>query len=160
MCDPQTYRATLIDCDSYQVNIDGKNFFCRVGSPETTPLEHQGQDFDRVVRDEKSEAFSAAIIFFQCLMLGQHPYSRQGGGNPAENIKDGIFPYGSGKGKIPKGPWVQKWNRMAPYIQDLFTQAFRDGHKDQGRRPSLDTWKSNLNRYLEEMRKGQHDPQI
>lgn len=160
LCNPHSLTVTLIDCDSYQVKIDGKNFLCRVGFPDSTPPEHQGKDFHSVERNAQSEAFSAAVIFFQCLMLGRHPYSKQGGEDPATNIKNGGFPYGPGGGGISNRRYSRMWENLSPAIQSLFVQTFQDGHKNPNKRPSFNDWRKHLNTYLDELQKGQHNREI
>jgi DNA-binding helix-hairpin-helix protein with protein kinase domain len=66
--------AALIDADSFQV-IDGqRRHLCRVGVPEYTPPELQGQNLSGVLRTTNHDAFGLAIVIFQLLAMGRHPY--------------------------------------------------------------------------------------
>ena len=66
--------AALIDADSFQV-IDGqRRHLCRVGVPEYTPPELQGLNLGSVLRTTNHDAFGLAIVIFQLLAMGRHPY--------------------------------------------------------------------------------------
>jgi DNA-binding helix-hairpin-helix protein with protein kinase domain len=160
LCDPQSNAITLIDCDSYQLSINGSFFPCLVGSPDLTPLEHHGQDFRHVVRTAESDAFSLAIILFKCLMLGRHPYDVVGGEDPVSNMRNGYFPYGKGKGGLPPGHWYNIWSHMPYRLKNLFITNFMDGVKDPKARPTLADWKEALEVYQKEIKKGFHEQVI
>ncbi len=92
---------TMVDCDSMQVtDAAGIVHHCLVGVPEYTPADLQGMDFARVTRTPNHDAFGLAILIFQLLMQGFHPFA----GKPRPGEKDveqshiyciskGIFPY-------------------------------------------------------------------
>ena len=66
--------AALIDADSFQV-LDGANrYLCRVGVREYTPPELQGQRLSNVVRSPNNDNFGLAIVIFQLLAMGRHPF--------------------------------------------------------------------------------------
>jgi DNA-binding helix-hairpin-helix protein with protein kinase domain len=160
LCDPNSDKVTMIDCDSYQVSLNGQYFACPVGSPDFTPVEHQGKQFKDIRRDEHSERFSVAIIVFMCLMLGKHPFDFKGGEGREANIKKGYFPYGPGGGGIPKGAWFNIWSHMPYKVKSLFMQAFDEGTKDKHKRPTIKEWKEQLKLYLKEMNMGWHNTEI
>lgn len=67
-------KVALIDADSFQI-IDGANkFLCRVGVPEYTPPELQGKKLSNVVRTANHDAFGLAVVIFQLLFMGRHPF--------------------------------------------------------------------------------------
>jgi DNA-binding helix-hairpin-helix protein with protein kinase domain len=71
-----TGEARFIDCDSFQLR--GKNgsiHVCDVGVPMWTPPELQGKDFTRVARTEKHDTFGMAVMLFQVLFMGRHPFA-------------------------------------------------------------------------------------
>jgi DNA-binding helix-hairpin-helix protein with protein kinase domain len=150
----------MIDCDSYQIKIEDKYFPCPVGSPDLTPVEHHNIDFKNVIHTEKSEAFSFAIIIFECLMLGRHPYDVVGGDDPVTNLKNGNFPYKRGNKGIPKGPWRNIWIHMPTKIKKLFIQTFTEGVNYPEKRVSLENWIEELSIYLEDMRDENYDRNI
>lgn len=153
----QTDQITLVDCDSYQISIDGQFFPCEVGSADLTPKEHQNKPFKDIVRTLESEYFSIAIILFKALMLGRHPYDVVGGADPVQNLCKGIFPYVSkNKNDIPKGCWYVMWTHLPDYVRELFVRVFTEGADKPHKRPTLSEWRSALNRYLRELNQGLH----
>ncbi|HEV8507513.1 MAG TPA: hypothetical protein VGQ53_19010 [Chitinophagaceae bacterium] len=74
--------VAFIDCDSFQIVQNGKYHFCEVGVPRYTPPELLNlSSFDRVIRTTNTDIFSMAILIFQLLFLGRHPFA----GKPASN---------------------------------------------------------------------------
>lgn len=159
-------KVYLIDTDSYQVKYNGNIYPCPVGKPEMTPLEHQDKPFTQITRDIESDLFSLAILFFQTLMRGRHPYDQIGGTNPVENLRSGIFPYGSGSnapgqdGSIPPGPWYLVWSHLSHKVKGMFIQCFKEGVKDKKNRPKLIEWEQAFNYYLNDIKKGYFDYEI
>lgn len=157
LLDPNSDKVTLVDCDSYQIEIDGQFFPCEVGSADLTPKEHQNQAFKDIRRTLESEYFSISIILFKCLMLGRHPYDIVGGTDPVKNLCNGIFPYVSkNKNDIPKGCWHVMWTHLPDYLQTLFITAFTIGADKPNKRPTLYEWRATLNQYLRELNRGLH----
>lgn len=160
LCDPHSKTISLIDCDSYQCQLNGQFFPCPVGSPDLTPPEHQNKSFKEVVRNPQSEVFSLAIIMFKCLMLGRHPYDMVNGEDPVSNMNSGRFAYGVGNQGIPKGDWYNIWSHMPFQLKTLFITTFSEGALNPQVRPSLDKWHEVLSRYVKEMDKGWHEVAI
>lgn len=160
ICDPASNKVFFIDCDSYQVNVNGTFFPCPVGSPDMTPLEQHGKDFSQVKRTLESEYFSIAIILFKCLMLGRHPYDIVGGADPVTNLKKGNFPYGTGNRGIPKGHWYNIWSHMPHRVKSVFIRTFTEGALDPTQRANIDEWQQVLRLYRQEMDKGWHEVAI
>lgn len=159
-CTPGSDQISLIDCDSYQIEVQGKRYPCPVGSPDLTPPEHHNKSFDKVVRTEASESFSLAIILFKCLMLGRHPYDVVGGEDPVSNLIQGRFAYGIGNRGIPVGAWYNIWSHMPHVLKNLFIQTFTEGATQPHVRPSLAQWHEVLSLYQREMEKGWHQTDI
>ncbi len=160
LCATDKHEVSLIDCDSYQVTVDGQHYPCPVGSPDLTPIEHHGKDFNQVIRNELSERFSIAIVLFQCLMMGRHPYDVVGGDDPVTNLRNGQFAYGIGAQGIPRGPWYNIWSHMPYRLKNLFITVFNEGVQDTSKRPTIAEWKKELNIYLREMQQGWHNTEI
>src|SRR5262249_9479253 len=99
---------TLIDSDSFQFLTANHKFLCRVGTPEYTPPEMQGKRFDQVPRTPNHDAFGLAIIAFQLLFLGRHPFSGRfvsSGDMPLERaIAEYRFAYSSRKAETKMEP--------------------------------------------------------
>jgi DNA-binding helix-hairpin-helix protein with protein kinase domain len=160
LCEQGKNKVTMIDCDSYQISISGRNFPCPVGSSDLTPIEHHNKDFRKIIRTEQSENFSLAIIIFECLMLGRHPYDIVGGDDPVTNLRNSNFPYGKGRSGIPVGPWYNIWSHMPYRIKNLFIQTFTEGVFSPDKRPSVKNWYDEISIYLQEMNKDWHNKDI
>jgi DNA-binding helix-hairpin-helix protein with protein kinase domain len=97
-----TALVTLIDTDSFQVSEEHQGNLvvhpCPVGKPEYIPPELQGQALAEVVRQPDHDAFALAVLVFQLLMDGSHPFRAQwladGDPPPLEvRIANGAYPY-------------------------------------------------------------------
>ena len=79
--------VAFIDCDSFQVKDGTRYHLCEVGVPRYTPPELLANNsFQKVVRTINTDSFSMAILIFQLLFLGRHPYA--GKNNSAEDIDE------------------------------------------------------------------------
>lgn len=161
--DHVTSTVTLIDCDSYQVAVNGHLFPCLVGAADMIPPEHHGVSLAQVLRTPESDLFSLAILIFRCLMLGRHPYDFVGGGTVVENLRRGHIPYGTGgaapgrEGAIPAGPWYLIWSHLNFEIKSLLIRTLRDGASDPKVRASPSEWIIAFERYAFGLEKGYHD---
>ncbi len=122
---------TVVDCDSMQVT-DAKNVVhrCLVGIPEYTSPELQGQDFAKVNRSANNDAFGLAVLTFQLLMQGFHPFA----GRPLPGAPDveqvhvycitqKIFPYVTNKVFAPPAA-APPIGALPAVLQNLFSRAF------------------------------------
>ncbi|HLP91051.1 MAG TPA: hypothetical protein VK184_21015 [Nostocaceae cyanobacterium] len=166
LADPSTFKVYLIDTDSYQIRNGSQIYPCPVGRPEMTPVEHHGKDFRTITRTVESDLFSLAILMFQCLMLGQHPYSQVGGGNPVENLRRGNFPYGKGNprpgevGSLPPGPWYIIWSHLTFNVKSLFIKTLKEGVNDLSNRASIKEWREVLQKYYFAMQRDYNTSEI
>src|SRR5262245_2110065 len=74
--------VALIDCDSYQVITDTDRFRCEGGTTGYVPSELIGADFSNTIRTNDHDSFGLAVLIFQLLFMGRHPFSGtyKGGG--------------------------------------------------------------------------------
>jgi serine/threonine protein kinase len=146
--------VTLIDTDSFQVEelCDGRWVLhtCPVGKPEYLPPELQGTSARRARRTPAQDDFALAVLIFQLLMEGNHPFRAQwlGRGDPPAldaRIASGAFPYTSSP-RAPVGPprGAPDLNRLHPHLAELFRRCFVDGHADPRLRPSAAAWEAAL----------------
>lgn len=145
-----TAMVTLIDADSFQVreNRSGKDILhhCPVGKPEYTPPELQGKPLGEVTRLPDHDAFGLAVLIFQLLMNGSHPFRAQwlGQGDPPpieKRIHDGAFPYvASHSYPIQPPADLPDLDALHPNISELLMRCFVDGHRSPRWRPSPDLW--------------------
>lgn len=134
---------TIVDCDSMQVTeANGTVHRCIVGMPEYTPPELQGKDFNKEVRTANHDAFGLAVLIFQLLMQGFHPFTgRAKPGTPDVEqshvycIQQQIFPYLDNQPYEPPrvAPSI---HALPPMLQLLFTRAFTQTNN----RPTPKEW--------------------
>jgi len=124
----------FVDTDSYQLEM----FPCPVGMAHFTAPEIQGKNYSTFLRTPEHEHFALATMLFMILLPGKPPYSHQGGGNPAGNIKKGLFPYPfeeNSKRKAPIGSWRYIWSNLPYKTKEAFYNCFTSG-----KRPTTDEW--------------------
>ncbi|PWN06367.1 helix-hairpin-helix domain-containing protein [Rhodohalobacter mucosus] len=144
--------VTLIDCDSFEIRdpSTGKIYTCRVGIPDYTPPEHQNKNYASFNGGTKHDAFSMAVLFFQLLMEGMHPFSgsyKYGNGeaNVAHNIKQKHWTYDpERKQEYKPRSGSPPFEMLDPHIQKLFIRCFRDGSHDPSIRPTANEWREEL----------------
>ena len=138
--------VTIVDTDSFQVSTRDENFRCPVGKPEYTAPELQGVDFATVDRAPAHDNFALAVLIFQLLMQGIHPFAGQytGPGEPgtvADRIAAGHWPYHTtAAGLYRPNPHAPPWDVLPSEIRGLFNACFQEGHALPQRRPSAGTW--------------------
>ncbi len=136
-----TRKATvyLLDVDSFQVSADGKTYRCEGGFPEYTPPELQGVAFRDVDRAQEHDCFGLAIVIFQLLFMGRHPFSGRflgAGEMPLERaIREFRFAYGvdSEERKMWQPPGTLDLDSMPTPLVDLFRRAFLSMDRPQPR---------------------------
>jgi len=132
----------LVDCDSFQVSTNGNRFLCEVGVPTHTPPELQDRSFRGVVRTQDHDAFGLAVIIFQLLFMGRHPFSGAflgRGDMPLERaIKEFRFAYGPGATarQMKQPPATLPLEAVSTPIVNLFERAFLSS----GARPRAPEW--------------------
>jgi DNA-binding helix-hairpin-helix protein with protein kinase domain len=140
--------VTLVDTDSYQITdpVERAVFRCPVGKPEFTPPELQGVSFRDIDRTPFSDRFGLAVLVYQLLMEGHHPFAGvfQGAGDPPpldRRIAAGHFPL-SLRRPVPyhPAPIAPSFEILHPALRDLFRRCFDDGHADPALRPEPRAW--------------------
>lgn len=138
-------RVTLIDCDSFQVNSNGKIFNCKVGVPEFTPPELQGKRLDQVIRTENHDSFGLAVLLFNLLFMGRHPFAGRYSGRgemPMEKaISDFRFAYSARKNetRMEPPPNVPLLSDVPKELANALEVAFGPVGVSVGR-PKASTW--------------------
>src|SRR5262245_25620578 len=144
--------VALIDADSFQV-VEG-NRRHRVGVPEYTPPELQGLNLGSTLRTTNHDAFGLAIVVFQLLAMGRHPYvgAYVKGDLPLPRaIAEHRFAYTRQRnvGMSPPPGAVSLEDFPAPLTQ-AFEAAF--GPPQQSNRPTAAQWVSLLEEYEQSLR--------
>lgn len=164
---PNTGYVIFLDTDAYHI-VDANNTYrCNVGVSEFVPREVQSKmriGLDKAplptyTRD--TDNFTLAVHIFQLLMNGVHPFScaiipsmiSVMTPNTAESILNGETPFFKnihGK-QIPK--FAPPIDILPKDIQQLFEQAFVDGHNDPTKRPDAKTWFFALEKLEKQLKK-------
>ena len=140
----------LIDCDSFQIPgpPGHQPYPCVVGSPEYTAPEID--DFRRQFRSQDSDNFALAVLLYQLLGNGSHPYQGIDASaddvvsNIRERIKDHRFAHQPRERRWSPTPGqTRSWRAMPEPVRNAFLQAFSPGASHIGR-PTADAWASIL----------------
>jgi DNA-binding helix-hairpin-helix protein with protein kinase domain len=146
-------RATvrLIDCDSYQIMINGSRWLCEVGTPTHQPPELQNvRSYNGIIRSTNHDNFGLAVIIFQMLFMARHPFSGRflgAGEMPMERaISEYRFAYGSNAAAMQMQPPPASLglDGVTRDMALLFERAFsRQGSQPNGR-PTAREWAAAL----------------
>jgi DNA-binding helix-hairpin-helix protein with protein kinase domain len=137
--------AALIDADSFQFHFQGQTFRCAVGVPDFTPPELQCGRLDLTDRTPNHDAFGLAVVIFQMLFMGRHPFvgGYLGGGDmPMEQaIAECRFAYSSDRGRtrMEAPPHVPSLQDIQPELANAFETAFSPKSLNGGR-PTPADW--------------------
>ncbi|GAA4003660.1 TonB family protein [Sphingomonas humi] len=132
-------RVTLIDADSFQLSQGAKRFLCKVGVPDYTPPELQSMSLDGTVRTTNHDNFGLAIVVFQLLFMGRHPFSGSysKGEMPIEKaIREFRFAYGKRPVGMVPPPGAPLFKHFPPALGGAFEAAFGPAAS----RPSAKDW--------------------
>lgn len=143
--------VTIIDTDSFQIkDKNGRFHLCQVGVPDYTPAELHGKKLDQIQRTAEHDRFGLAVLLFQLLMKGVHPFigvlspSMPSVGEVFSYcIKNGFFPYQPSLLVTPP-PNALPFEILDPRIQHLFIQTFVQGHNDPSKRTDAREWYTTL----------------
>jgi DNA-binding helix-hairpin-helix protein with protein kinase domain len=142
--------VTLIDVDSFQVPGRDRLYRCRVGRPDYTPPELQGASFADVDRLPQHDAFALAVLIFQLLMQGIHPFAGTCAAEGeldsiAARIAAGAWPYAwTQTGLVQPSPHAPPWHVLPPSVQDAMRRCFEDAHTEPDLRPTAAQWQHAL----------------
>lgn len=138
--------VALIDADSFQVEHGGRRFACEVGKPEYTAPEIQNRPLKDVVRTNDHDTFALAVVVFQLLWMGRHPFSgtfKHGDMQLERSIAEHRFSYSKvdARDMVPP-PGVPDLSFVPAEMAAAFEQAFSPSGRNG--RPSAVTWVSLL----------------
>lgn len=135
----------FIDCDSFQIEANGKRWLCEVGVGTHQPAEMQGLDsYKSKVRTPHQDEFGLAVILFQLLMLARHPFSGRftGPGDPPgieQAIAEGRYAFSREPLRTqmvaPNG--APPLDALTPTLQAMFELAFAPVPEN---RPPASAW--------------------
>lgn len=152
-------NVVFLDCDSYSFyGFDGVPHCSDMYSPDSAPVEIlRNPKCTGQPRTEEQTRFSAAVLVFQLMELGQHPYvfagqCRDGSytGMPSENILKGLCPLGKGTGLQQDPMWYALWSWLTDSLQRSFIATFRDGWEVPSARTPLEQLSNELGKFAYE----------
>jgi DNA-binding helix-hairpin-helix protein with protein kinase domain len=136
----------LIDCDSFQVRSKEQTWCCEVGVAHFTPPEIQKSGNFRLERTGNHDNFGLAVLIFQLLFLGRHPYAGVYSGKEDMPIEKAIaefrFAYGKhAPAKAIAPPPNSVGLAIVPgELADLFERAFAERGTGPAGRPKAGDW--------------------
>jgi DNA-binding helix-hairpin-helix protein with protein kinase domain len=155
--------VSLIDCDSFQLQVGGRTYPCEVGVPLFTPPELQGQSFRGRERAANHDRFGLAVLIFHLLFMGRHPFSGRYGGPgdmPIERaIREYRFAYGAAARSFQMLPPLHapSLSYVSPQLGGLFERAFGPTGSTKPR-PSPNEWHGALTGFLGTLHRCPRDP--
>lgn len=146
--------VALIDCDNYQVITGNRQYLCEGGTTGYVPSELIGADFSSEIRTEDHDAFGLAVLIFQMLFMGRHPFSGTYKGTGEKDldvfVKERRFAYGDGaEGRqMTPPPGTLRLESVPKPIGDLFERAFLTNS-----RPKPEEWVEVLERLSKSLKR-------
>ncbi|REG49566.1 DNA-binding helix-hairpin-helix protein with protein kinase domain [Paraburkholderia sp. BL6669N2] len=148
----------LIDCDSFQISDGGTKYTCDVGVLLFTPPELQKVGtFRGRERAANHDNFGLAVLIFQLLFLGRHPFSGvplgKGDGSIEEAIAGFRFAYANDRRQrqVDSPPDTLALSFFPPEVGRAFERAFTE-HGATGGRPLAREWVSLLDSFKSSLR--------
>ena len=144
-------QVMLLDADSFQV----ERFACPVGVVDYLHPDLIDRNLRTTLRTAAHEAFAVAVLTFNVLMCGFHPYAHKGGSTPLENQRKRSFPY-LARGVRPEVPGGEQgvvawlWSELEPELRAAFVASF-EGLAP----PAVAAWRPMIDRYAKGIRGGQ-----
>ncbi|WFU06746.1 protein kinase domain-containing protein (plasmid) [Rhizobium sp. CB3171] len=138
--------VTLIDSDSFQFNKGPEVYRCTVGVPDYTPPELRGADFEKMVRTANHDNFGLAVLIFQLLFLGRHPFAGKhlglGDIDIPTAIGDHRFAYSARRAetRMEPPPLTPALSDFGNEVSDAFESAFSKNGDRPGGRPNAASW--------------------
>lgn len=144
----------LIDCDSFQISEGTNYYFCEVGIPRyTSPELLSKTTFSEVVRTVNTDSFSLAVIIFQLLFMGRHPFAGINKSNIDIDeelaIKNHWFAYSvknNSKTLLPP-----KDSYSINYVRQSLKEMFHNSFELIANRPKPVEWVRELGFYLSDL---------
>jgi DNA-binding helix-hairpin-helix protein with protein kinase domain len=139
--------VVLIDSDSYQINVNGALHLCGVGVREFVPPELQGlASLSGAPRTANHDNFGLAVLIFQLLFSGRHPYAGrpivdEAGNAVEQDIKAFRYAYARdarARGILPP-PSSVPISLVPGRIEEMFFRAFTEMGVLHGR-PTAAQW--------------------
>ena len=146
----QDGTVRLIDVDSFQVPLPGRTpLLCTVAVPLFQPPELYGADLSKQVRTPNHDAFGLAVLIFQLLLQGRHPFAGRYLGPGDMPIERAIpehrfaFSRNAASYQMERPPNALGLGILTPDVAELFESAFAPDAATR-KRPSAAVWAAAL----------------
>jgi DNA-binding helix-hairpin-helix protein with protein kinase domain len=151
----QDASIRLADCDAFQIGFDSSVSAGGNALDTLTPPELQGKPFGALVRGVNHDNFGLAVLIFQLLFMGRHPFAGRyaGGDMPIPRaIAEFRFAYGTRRAAhmMEQPPGTPALSIVGPEVAALFERAFGKSAV-KGGRPTPREWMSALTRLEHEV---------
>ena len=150
----------FVDCDSFQIKFGQHLFKCTVGTPDQLAPELHGADLSTILRSPNHDNFTLAVLIFQLLFIGRHPFAGVGGPDEiSEAIRRYLFAYGkrAPANGIRPPPHVPPADTVPQGLFALFERAFAD-NSAKAMRPLPTEWAQQLKTFLNSIIKCRVNP--
>ncbi len=156
------FEIGVVDTDSFQVSSEQRLFHCKVFTPDYTPpevIEAKKRTTQEVKRIPNHDNYGLAILIFQILMMGVHPFSARikgilgfDGNAINYNMENEIFPYFTKNSNIIPPKNAMPFSFFPKHLQDLFIRAF-EKNTNVINRPTADEWVNGLRKVKDNIKK-------
>lgn len=160
------FEIGVVDTDSFQFTAQNRLYKCVVFTPDYTPpevIEEKKRSSIEVKRIPNHDNYGLAILVFQVLMMGVHPFSARikgvmgfDGNAINYNMEHEIFPYSTGNNNIIPPKNAMPFSFFPKNIQDLFTRAF-EKNSENHTRPTAEEWVTGLRTIKDNIKKCKKD---
>lgn len=161
-------EVRLIDCDSYQIKCGAGHFLCDVGVPLWTPPELQmrvqQKGYHGLERTPNHDRFGLAVLIFELLFMGRHPFAGVPTGTHHYEIHEAIqkylFAFSSQTWQrgIKAPPHTLQLAALPQNIIRLFERAFLPSSERPNARPTGQEWAYELESLRASQKKCNYDP--
>lgn len=148
----------LIDCDSFQIRVNGQPHLCEVGVAHFTPPELQGRSFRGIERTPNHDNFGLSVLVFHLLFMGRHPFAGRFHGRGDMPIEKAVqeFHFAFSRvvptRQVSPPPHSLDLTQISHAVAALFEQAFSQQAAKGGTRPSAQEWVTALESFRRELR--------
>lgn len=152
----------LIDCDSFQIAAAEETYPCHVGVSTHLPPELQGQSLRDRLRTPNHDRFGLAVLVFQLLFNGRHPFAGRPLGSEEVSIERAIqafrFVYSLQRPDrgMEKPPYSLDLAIFPPPVAEAFELAFSPAGVAE--RPAAARWVKLLEQLAQELRRCPQKP--
>jgi DNA-binding helix-hairpin-helix protein with protein kinase domain len=155
----QNSTVRMIDCDSFQVSNGNNTWFCEVGVGTHQPPEMQGlANYKTVRRTANHDNFGLAVIIFQLLCIGKHPFAGRPNASeeiptPEDAISASRYAHSIEGARTRLRPPLGSLpvDALGPELQGMFEKAFSP-LACNGTRPAAAEWVTALDSLQSEVR--------